>query len=312
MKKILSFIHLVLCFNLLAAETDQFTNRDQVLNDSSEFINSRANAIVKNSLEVLNNRNHGCNEEELYSELRIYFGNHSNGELTKEIIKSKNIDRRSIKIADSVFREWTPWDGFGMGFDFLKKSEITLTSSLRIGDSTIGTDKFEHFFGQGYFYFLQNYIKGKGNEKALKTGIFKEKVFLGGNKFGNGVFSYGDLAANFNGMRFWNHILLKQDDILGKNENIGPYVTCEQGQWMQTEKIDFRKYFDDSMDESINCSKFPSQNTADKVKKAVAELGLKCPVDQSRYDGLKNKYKELSNWILNDEGLAKVKYFNEF
>ena len=52
--------------------------------------------------------------------------------------------------------------------------------------------------------------------------------------YGTGVMSYGDLAANFNGMRFWNHILGKRKDIL--NQDLGPYVKCKDRKWVVNKK----------------------------------------------------------------------------
>ncbi len=309
MKKI--FI-LLFTFSAMAAETDQFSRRDEFLPDSSEIINLKANLNVKSSLDELNKKNIGCDEKLLYQELRKYFGNHSNGLLTKEIIASDEIPKRKLEMLNSVFKDWSPWDGLGMGLWFMKKSDLTLTSVVRVGEATIGTDKFEHFFGQGFSYFTNNYLEKKGPIKALKIGITKEKIFLGGNKFGNGVFSFGDLSANFNGMRFWNHILLKNDDVLGKDKNLGPYIVCKDNQWAQNIEIDFRDYIDLSMDESINCSKFPSKSTVRKMQKNVAELGLKCPVDQDSFNQMATKYGDYSKWILNFDGFDTIDYFGEF
>lgn len=305
----------MICFNsigILAAETDQFTNRNIPLEDASQIVNTKANESIQKSLQILNTNNSGCNEKELYKELRTYFGNHMNGQLTKEIIHSSSIPKRKVDMLDSIFKDWTPWDGFGMGFSFMKSKELTLTSVIRIGDNTAGTDKFEHFFGQGFSYFSNNYLEEKGPIKTLKIGVFKEKTILGGNKIGNGVFSFGDLAANFNGMRFWNHMLLKNDDILGSDRNLGPYISCIDNKWSQTAQIDFKNYFDESMDESINCSKFPSGSTVIKVKAAISDLGLNCPVDQSKLDELKIKYRQISKWIINSDGIDTINYFGEF
>jgi hypothetical protein len=167
-------------------------------------------------------------------------------------------------------------------------------------------------FGQGFQYFKQNYLEGKGEIKAVSTGIFKEKFTLGGSKYGNGVFSYGDLSANFNGMRMWNHMLQKRDDILGADRNLGPYIECVNDQWTQVKKIDFTNYVDDSMDEAINCSKFPSQHTADKFEDRLRIMGLSCPIDQSRLQNMHAKYRQMAKWIINLDGPGKVKYFSEF
>lgn len=295
-----------------AAETDQFSKLDYPIQDSSEILNNRANDYLRLSLDALNAKSSSCDEEELYNELRRYYNNHIRGILMKEILKDSQFDKRNISKEESIFRGWTPWDGIGMGLPFLKSSKLILTGVMKVGDQTIGTDKLEHFWGQGFYYFKKNYLNNKGVIKAVKQGITKEKIYLGGNKIGNGVFSYGDLGANFNGMRFWNHMLQLRPDVLGEKHNIGPYVKCVDKKWVQVKEIDFKYYIDDSMDESINCSKFPSKSTLKKVIKEVKERNLSCPMDRNRLDKMLAKYGEMSKWIINEEGLGELKYFKEF
>lgn len=295
-----------------AAETDQFSKLDHPIQDSADLLNDRANEYLRISLESLNQKEQNCDEEKLYKELRRYYSNHLKGVLMKEILKDSSFDKRNISLEESIFKGWTAWDGIGMGLPFLKSSNLTLTGVMRIGDQTIGTDKLEHFWGQGYHYFTTNYLKGKGTIKALKQGIAKEKIILGGNKIGNGVFSYGDLGANFNGMRFWNHILQLRLDVLGEKHDIGPFVKCIENKWVQVKEIDFRYYVDDSMDESINCSKYPSKSTVEKVTKALKVRNLSCPTDPRRLDSLIDKYGEMAKWIINEDGIGELKYFREF
>ena len=295
-----------------SSETDGFTNRYAPLADSSVIINQKSNQYVQKSLEVLNAKGLGCVEGDLYKELRLYFSNHMNGQLIKDILHDDEIPKRGITLDQSVYRDWTPWDGLGMGLTFIRRSGITISPILHFGNEIIGADKFEHFFGQGFAYYTENYLKNKGMVKAVKAGIFKEKTFLGGNKFGNGVFSYGDLSANFNGMRFWNHMLQQYDDVLGADHNLGPYISCKANAWVQVKEIDFRDYMDSSMDESINCSKFPAQLTADRFTDQVQRLGMACPLDPKKLDEMAVKYGAASKWIINKDGTGVINYFGEF
>lgn len=298
--------------SVMASETDGFTHRYEPLADSSAIINERGDKYVSKALRDLIASESGCNETALYAELRKYFANHMKGILVKEILNDDSIPKRPVVLAESVYRNWSPWDGLGMGLTFISRSGITVAPILHLQNEYIGADKFEHFFGQGFDYFTANYLEEKGAVKAVKAGIFREKVFLGGNKFGNGVFSYGDLSANFNGMRFWNHVLQKHDDVLGEEHNLGPYIQCENNKWVQVKKIDFTDYFDASMDESINCSKFPSEATVKKFKKSLADLGMNCPVEPHKLDELVVKYGKMSKWIINRDGNGVISYFDEF
>lgn len=303
---------LFLQLRAISAEVDQFSRKGEFLKDSAQILNAKANLAIEKAIEATNFRDKGCSEKVLYRELRKYFSNHLKGKFIKDVLHDPGISLRKIMLKDSVFRDWTLWDGIGMGFTIFANKGITMSGVIKVGSQEIGVDKLEHMFGQGFNYFEKNYLKEKGEISAIKKGIFSEKFLLGGQKLGNGVFSYGDLSANFNGMRFWNHVLLLREDVLGNEFNIGPYIICENDKWIKQKDLDFRNYIDDSMDESINCSKFPSGRTAEKFKERLRLMGTSCPVDQQRLDDIILKYKYMAKWIINPDGTGEVKYFREF
>lgn len=314
---ILSLTLLALTSSTFAAEADNFTARFLALTDISGDLNKLANGAIREAISKLN-REGGCAslgaETKLYNELKKTFSNHSKGELVKTILYSQSVSKNELPLKQSIYAEWKISNGLLLGRKKAATSPLALSPLIQIGDQAIGVDKLEHMFGMGFSYFTQYYGKKKSIEHVLKVGIFKEKTFLGGNVFATGVFSYGDLSANFNGMRFWNHILLKNEDILGKDYNLGPYVVCSDSKWKVNEEMDFRNYIDASMDESINCSKFATKSGEGKFKKAIQALGASCPMDGQKVIELKEKYKALNiqHWILNDEGTDTVSYFNEF
>jgi hypothetical protein len=296
-----------------ASEADTFTRRNEALDDAAEIINLKTNKAIQESLQLANAKNNGCAEKDLYKDMRVYFNNHMKGKLTIDLMNNPDVPKREIGLAKSVYGNWSPWDGLGLGLGIMKKTKATLSDIVRVGDQLVGLDKFEHMFGQGFMYFDDNYLQEKGAVYSARMGAFREKTILGGNKFANGVFAYGDLAANFNGMRMWNHMLQKRDDVLGVEHNIGPYISCVDNKWEQVKEIDMRSYIDDSMDETINCSKFTSESTVKKFKKNIEVRGFSgCPIDQQRLNDLVVKYGAMSKWMLNKKGSGVVKYFSEF
>ena len=297
---------------LQAAETDTLTDRQLPLEDTSSLLNKITNQSLQESLREANSKGAGCIEENLYKELRKHFGNHTNSTFDERISAGLEHLSREIPLENSIYRDWSAWDGMGMGLGIAKKTGLTISPVVRVGDQLIGTDKLEHMFGQGFRYFQKNYLDKKGPIKAVRKGVIGEKTFLGGNKIGNGVFSYGDLSANFNGMRFWNHMLQLRDDVLGSKNNLGPYIICKDNRWEQVKQLDFRNYIDDSMDEAINCSKFPSQKTADKFEDRLRIMGYSCPLDKNRFNEMKKKYRKYSHWMLNEEGIGAIRYTGEF
>ena len=319
MKKYLLIAIALIANSSFAAEADNFTARILNLADISSPVNDLANKYLEDATTKLNtegNCDDGKADELLYTELQKYFSNHSKGELVKTILYTDKISKNALPLKDSVYGEWKPINGYLLGKKSAASSPLALSPLIQIGDQAVGVDKLEHMFGMGFSYFSQYYGKQKSIEHVLKVGILKEKTFLGGNIFATGVFSYGDLSANFNGMRFWNHVLLKHDDILGKEHNLGPYVSCVNSKWKvnSESKIDFKNYIDASMDESINCSKFANKSGERKFRNAIGKLGGSCPMDSGLLQDMKEKYKALNiqHFIINEEGTGTVSYLNEF
>ena len=309
MKTIASAALILITLNqAYGAEVDQFTTRHLELKNSTDIVNNEANRHVEESLKILEKS--GCDENLLYEELKKGFANHKNGKLTIHMLHEKEFPRHQIALSESVYADWNRFDGYLLGRPAAAASPLALGPLVNIDGIRVGTDKFEHIFGRGFQYFKRFHLKQRSLKSVMKYGIRGEKTIFGGNILATGVFSYADLAANFNGMRFWNHMLQLRPDILGDNH--GPYISCQDNQFVQVKKIDFRHYIDESMDESINCSKFARKKSAKKFLKRVEALGYSCPMDPDKLEMMKEKYGEFSKWIINDEGVEDVSYFNEF
>lgn len=310
-----------------AAEADHFTSRNDFLEDISDRLNKDANESLKKAVE--NSKSLGeCDSKKaeltLYKELRKYFANHTKGEIVKGLLHAENTSKRAIPLNESIYGEWSVFDGYLLGKKSAAQSPLALSPMIQVGEQLIGIDKLEHMFGMGFKYFKSHHMKGKKLRKVLKRGIFSEKTILGGNILATGVFAYGDLSANFNGMRFWNHVLQKRDDVLGTHQNLGPYVHCVDNKFVvNTENpIDFKNYVDASMDESINCSKFATKSGARKYKRAMKKRGATCPMSKTILNDMLEKYntptprdrkeRPISHWIINTDGIEDVSYFNEF
>lgn len=335
MKKLFAIILLLISWTpAWAAEADHFSLPDGQIADITAEVNRLSNEGLAAAITDLNAQG-GCDdsrksEELLYERLTDVFSNHKKGQLVNTII-SGEIPRTVIPLKESIYSEWSIWNGFLLGRRGAAKSPLALFPLIKIGDTVVGVDKLEHMFGMGLRYFKGHYLEEKPLVSVLKGGIFKEKTFLGGNMLATGVFSYADLAANFNGMRFWNHMLQKRDDVLGAQHNVGPYLTCQAGKWVKNEErpIDFSNYVDATMQESMNCSKFATAAGARKFGEALAALQSKdksriftCPENPSLMEQVIQKYEvampadspgtNVDHWIINREGNGKVSYFNEF
>lgn len=286
-----------------ASEIDSFTLRTQILPDASAIVNQKANELLNVAIQRAN-RGIPCNEIQFYLKLREEFNNHSKGTLAKYIIATSDFQKHIIARSQSIYKYHTASDGYLLARRSADESGTGMGTTMFFNGHYIGSDKFEHMFGQGFFYFNDFYNNDEPLEMVLIKGISRERLQLGGNRFATGVFSYSDLVANFNGMRFWNAILQKNEDVLGQNP--GPYVACENKVWVQKKQIDFRHYVDAAFDEGMHCAAFATQGGYQGVMKSLSELNLSCPVDPRQVEALKSKYdvpieggKKLKQFILN-------------
>jgi hypothetical protein len=188
-------------------------------------------------------------------------------------------------------------------------------ANINVNGVLVGTDKFEHFMGSGFLYYRKNYLKGEGVRAAMDIGYSAETGFMGA--ITTGVKAYGDLAANFNGMRFWNHVLQKYDDVLGTQYNIGPYIECKANKWELVKEMNWADYIDSSFDEGLNCSAFPSSKMQALVQKRLDDLEEEsgqrrsCPVDPEKIREVLPKYGIFAKDLINPNGHYSLKEEDE-
>lgn len=294
----LLILSLLVIPHAFASEIDSYHNRFLKLKDATDSINQFSNKLFDSLLEKTNKEDDYCNEESLYKNLRREFHNHFYGKFNKYISKSTDLERVKIKAIDSIYGDFKTRDSLILGY-YSQYVVDTLATALNIRGHFIGSDKFEHFAGSGYKYFENYYLKKRSIESTLAIGKGDETGILGA--YTTGVMSYGDMSAEFNGMRFWNSVLAKNPDILG--ENLGPYVKCENNRWVKVNPLDIGRYVDESWDEGINCSKFRTKEMLNKVKGSIKKLeaetgrNFTCPIEAPSL--APKKYGAFSKELLN-------------
>ena len=300
MKIIFILVTIAITFSVSSSEVDSFHHRYESHIDATENINQHSNILFDNVLDLTNKSIKHCSEELLYKNLHAEFHNHFGGNFNKYISNSEDLDRVTISTSDSIYGNFSLRDSILLRF--ISQDIIDfLASGLNIRGHFIGTDKFEHFAGSGFIYFENYYLKNKSLESTLAIGTKDEKGIMG--SYSTGVISYGDMSAEFNGMRFWNHILAKNPDVLGIN--LGPYVKCENNQWAKVKEIDFSQYVDDAWDEGINCSDFRTDDMLNKIKNNINKMEeitgqrYTCPIVPMSPQTL-NKYGPYTKILIND------------
>jgi hypothetical protein len=218
-------------------------------------------------------------------------------------------ERRIIAAKDSIYRDFKPTESISLSM--VSRLKDTMGVQFKMGDLIIGSDKYAHFFNRGFKYYKSYYRDGKTLSETIAEGTHSE-VSLFGSK-STGVSSFGDLAANFQGMRFYNDLVgLKPDVVTGEMPK--PYVKCIDNKWVKVRSLIWNEYVDYAWDEGHNCSMFRNTDLATKVEKRVAELeendslGRRhvCPIDLNKLRSTKSEYGKFYDDVINEKGHISI------
>jgi hypothetical protein len=209
-----------------------------------------------------------------------------------ELSKTTEIETVFLKKEESIYSSLNLSDGFGLKF-------ASLGNTMKIGNYSIGIDKVGHFIDQGYQYFTINYVEKKGLLKALENGEYQEKTYYG--FWSTGVYSYGDLNANYRGMKFWYELFRNEYNQVDDN-TFEPYIVFDEslGKWQLNinRPFDWGPHIDGAMDESINCSVYKNQSIQNKINKKFQELSAQykakvtCPISHDECVMIRNNAQD--------------------
>lgn len=297
-----------------AAETDSFTVRQEPVPEVTDMVNRRTNELLDEAIAQANAEvglplgldrligADGCDRGRLYAAVNDRMGGPLVG--TLEQYANTTAPHRRLSRGESIYRAFRVFEAPSLGGEVGR-----LAAVVNLDGHLIGADKLGHFFSQGYAYFDKAHLQKAGLGAALEYGERSERTYYGALL--TGVYSYADLAANFNGMRFWIHLLGEHPDPLGEPTDM-PYVSCFRQQWVRNRPFDWRDYVDAAWDEAVNCNRFRNPMLADKVRQAVAELdpgarmSLGCPVTRDPEARLRGKYGRYFARLVNMEGHGVV------
>ncbi len=325
-----------------AAEIDSVTPRKLKLDNSLTIINTIFNQRMQEGIQKANaqqddvedideddieedieeSENKFCDEEVLYSELRkaIYQSFTASWglkgyDLDKQLRSLLARQSYSLSLNDSIYRDIDYLEGFSLN---LKE----LSDVVNINGHLIGLDKMGHFFAEGWQYFELTQYENHTIEQALAWGKEQEA-----GKFGystTGIFSFADLVANFNGWRFWNKVLLKEDDPLkGVLANFfnRPYITCDLQiiasiknkkivkAWEYNSRFDLSDYVDGTWDEGNNCNSYEDPFIEEKVTLRIKNVDpdFSCPFIAEYCLESQEKYGYYAKYVLHPYCLIVTK-----
>ena len=308
------------------AEIDSVTPRKIELDDSVEAINRIIDRRIQQGVKNANSYreyieeideyldiNNECDEQVLYSELRkSIFQSYTVSwglrgyELDIQLRGLLAKQSYSLSLNDSIYRDIDYLEGFS-----LKLKE--LSDVVSIDGHLVGLDKIGHFFAEGWQYFELTRYEAESIDSAIEWGREQET-----GKYGyvtTGIFSYADLVANLNGWRFWNRILLAQDDPLKSwlaNLFQRPYISCEiqlvesikkmqlVKAWEQNSRFDISDYIDGAWDEANNCNSYADPIIENKVMARIKNIDadFECPYQPRFCQQAREKYGSYAKHIL--------------
>jgi hypothetical protein len=153
----------------------------------------------------------------------------------------------------------------------------------------IGTDKAGHFLGEGLKYYQMIHAQGKTLQQALQWGIRSEREEYGLDM--NGIFSWGDLVSNYEGLLFWEEVVPR-------------WYHCQNGRWSRTRPFQIEGYLNAGWDEAYNCPEFRTTQMRDSTYENIRELErtrgqtLMCPISSEKCDELREHYGALAPFLL--------------
>lgn len=293
-----------------AAEIDSLTGREIRLSDSTRALERRLNDALRAGVERANSRGGVCDESALYAELRHAFASPFIGHVIAESLNADDeLDSRRVLRTDSIYRDLGLLDAVSVYWK-------DLSAVVRVGDTLMGVDKVGHFVVEGWDYFETADLDGDGVEAAMEWGEGAEDTYFG--RYTTGVRSYADLVANFEGLRFWQDVLGRDEDpIPGTRRWHRPLIRCGrwlglfgEKRWRFSHGIDLDDYVTPAWDEAVNCCSYRNAEIEALVTARVDELSeaagrdLTCPIDADACSKARERYGDFAPRLLHPRCLA--------
>ncbi len=205
-------------------------------------------------------------------------------------------------------------------YKIIPTSYLTISDTVNLYGFEFGTDKIAHIFQQGYTYYkiYEGAIeKGLSPEKAAKKafdyGKRTESTYYG--YFVSGVYSNGDLAANFAGMKFYQG-LTKEMKIGDKMRP--PIFILQDGVWKFKDEKTLREnllkpFISNHLNEALNPSVYFKLFWLDSsVRKTVKKQS--CPQWRKQFpDKTQTDFADITEnlklWHNEDYGHKNSKHF---
>lgn len=264
-----------------AGETDQYLTWDVTLSDSSVVLNRYLDEEIRRFVAKENARGRSADSVEALTEalyLDLFEGLHAS--------RIRNWLKTSPEVERYPSNEFSDWEYQQMSI-FRKPAFpfwLPMAQTIRVGEVYLGIDKIGHMFGFGRRYY-QRYGRARAAgdthdeavERVIVWGIRHELSVVG--KLVDGIFSKGDVEANFQGFRL----------ALAFSKGDAPLFYRENDLWCYRGGLDLRDYVTPEMDESYNPSSYSRWRGRRVLPIIEAEYGPAIP--PARFNLYRNNYQ---------------------
>lgn len=222
-----------------AYETDQHTNRSQVVADSTDVLNARVNNTISDiAVEWSEGHDEMAFVDAIYEQIG---GRHYVDKLERWAMDSPEVERLATERANSIYAEYPLWS--------LRVSTLFgIGKTIRLNDELVGTDKIGHFISQGR-KFYKRYLRMGSEAQAAKRSVLTEKAIFG--QVTTGSFSNADLVANYEGYRFYRSLF--EDDFIPGKPSI---LRWSDDRWVVQREFDWADHVNSYWDEALNPNQY--------------------------------------------------------
>jgi hypothetical protein len=260
-----------------AYETDQFSNRQNPIADSTAVLDERVNQSIADAVADWN----GPRDEKKVVDA-IYYdigGIHWVDKIERWAMKSEDVERLQDSRYTSIYRGHPLWATrvaamFGTG------------PTIKLNGHLVGSDKLGHFLSQGR-KFWNRYQKYEDEARAAEHSAYTERALFG--QMTTGVYSNADLVANYEGYRFYRSLF--EDGVI---EGKAAILQWRDGAWQIQRDFTWSDHVNAYWDEALNINHFDS---------------LLYPYMKERLEAFCPEYRQAPElYTLDDEQALKTRY----
>lgn len=231
-------------------ETDQFLTWDIVLKDSAPAFNAYLDTEIRRFVARSNRKHRRIDDVDEFTQAffrHLFQGVHAS-RVRRWLKRSEDVERYPPNsVSDFAYQRQSIFRR--PAFPFV----LPMAQTIRIGEVYCGIDKIGHMLGFGRRYHqiyrrhrAQGLSHDEALEKAIQWGVQHESSVVG--KLVDGIFSHGDLEANYQGLRL----------ALAFSGGTSPLFYREGKRWVYRGGLDIRDFVTPDFDESYNLNHYAS------------------------------------------------------